>query len=175
MIVYVDSLSFNTYFTMDLLEESIIIYLWEFFQCKFYDFIKERDKYIRSWMTITRSLLPSTRWLQQPHASRANRTRARTRVAKRRLYSKRWHLWARMAFALERADRFIKHLSRDSLIITNQLNWVVGAQCVNERRYREDIPIGIMYLWVHATASRRIQGDKGVTRGGTRRTHIHVG
>lgn len=37
-------------------------------------------------VTIIRSLLPSTRWLQQPHASRANRTRARTLdVAERRL------------------------------------------------------------------------------------------
>jgi len=79
-----------------------------------------------------------------------------------------------MAFALERADRFIKHLGRDSLIVTNQLNWIVGAPVCQRSTMQRGHTVG-MYLWIHATAPRRAQGDEGVTRGGagSKLTYIH--
>lgn len=80
----------------------------------------------------------------------------------------------------ERADRFIKHPGRDSLVVTNQLNWIVRAQCfgsvVGQReRERESASpectygLALPHQDGHKRESRGREGkEKGVGRGVTR-------
>lgn len=124
-------------------------------------------------MTIIRSLLPSHRRGDSNSRMRHAQT-ALARAWDCGAYPKRWHLWARTAFASERADRFIKHPGRDSLIATNQLNWIVWAQCFNDRRCRKDVPSECTYGSVlpHQDGHKRRSRREGMGDGGEQ-THTY--
>lgn len=97
--------------------------------------------------------------------TRKPHSRARSRL-RSDAYPKRWHLWTCTAFGSERADRFIKH----SLIATNQLNWIVWAQCFNDRRCRE----GRRNTYGLHTTQDGHEEDRGERRKGVGETNSHI-
>jgi len=98
---------------------------------------------------------------RKPH-SRAHR------AAKRRL-SETMTFMGPYCVCIQQADRFIKHPGCDSLIATNQLNWIVWAQCFNDRRCWEGIPSECNYGSVLPHQDRQRERERERDQDETRR------